>query len=98
MILNASVVLFVDHWVNRSALRGPDARQRPFAKAETALPTLLAWHRSCGVPREGTIVVPIAVACTPHDPELHMNVLMWVTHEHISFSSPALRHTCLLID
>ena len=74
MILHASAVLFAAHRASRSALLGPSARQMPFSKAETALPTILAWHRSCGVPHEGTVVSPISVACTPHDPELHMVV------------------------
>ena len=90
MILHASAVLFAAHRASRSALLGPSARQMPFSKAETALPTILAWHRSCGVPHEGTVVSPISVACTPHDPELHMIVLMWVTHEHEWFSSPTV--------
>ena len=75
MILNTSAVLFVAHRANRSTLREPGARQMPFSKAETALPTILASHRLCGVPREGTIVAPISVACTPHDPVLHMTVV-----------------------
>src|SRR5262245_47265980 len=54
----------------------------PLSKAETARPTILGWQGSCGVPREETIVAPISVACTPHDPELHMTMLMCVAHEH----------------
>ena len=65
-----------------------NGRQMPLSKAETARPTILVWHRSCGVPREETVVAPMSVACTPHDPVLHMIMFMWVTHEHESFSSP----------
>ena len=81
MILNASTALFAAHQVIRSARCVPGARQMPFSKAETALLTILAWHRSCGVPHEETVVAPISVACTPHDPELHMTVIMCVAHD-----------------
>jgi hypothetical protein len=42
MILNASAVLFVAHRANKSTLRVLGARQMPFSKAETTLPTILA--------------------------------------------------------
>src|SRR5882672_3546243 len=74
MILNASTALLAAHQASRSARRVRNARQMSLSKAETARPTILAWHGSCGVPREETVVAPISVACTPHDPELHMNV------------------------
>ena len=78
MMLNA----FCGSLGQQSALRGLGEHPMPFSKAETALPTILAWHRSCGVPREGTVITPLSAACTPHDPELHMIKIMWVTHEH----------------
>ena len=70
------------------AYRKKSARCSWRAKVETARPTLLAWYESCGVPREETVVVPLSVACTPHDPELHMNVFMCNPHEHESCSPP----------
>jgi hypothetical protein len=70
MMLNA----FCGSSGQQSALRGLGEHPMPFSKAETALPTMLAWHRSCGVPREGTVITPLSAVCTPHDPELHMIV------------------------
>ena len=62
----------------------------PLSKAETARPSSLAWHGSCGVPREETVAALLSVASTPHDPELHMIALMCNTHEHNSFPSSRL--------
>ena len=86
MILNASTALCAAHQASGSARCVCNARQMPLSKAGTARPTILVWHSSCGVLGEETVVA-MSVACTPHDPVLHMTKVMCVAHEHDSFSS-----------
>jgi hypothetical protein len=69
-----------------------------FSRAETTLPTMLAWHRSCGVPREGTVITPLSVACTPYDRELHMTMFVCNSHEHKWFSTPISTHSVFQLD
>jgi hypothetical protein len=75
MILNASTALCAAHQASGSARCVCNARQMPLSKAGTARPTILVWHRSCGVPGEETVVAPMSVTCTPHDPVLHMSII-----------------------
>ena len=90
MILSAYTAALVAHQASRSGRRVPGARSNVLSKAETALQTILSSHRSCGVKCDETTVTSIAVTCTQHDPELHMNGFMWVAHEHNSFSDPIM--------